>query len=223
MEKKYICTIISNDGSYDSCKLVETFNKQTTKIHPDILTMEGMSGKKFRIFMNNLIESIENVNYLEIGSWYGSTACSTIYGNKLSLTCIDNWSEHYGRNMFIENYNKFTNDNVTITLIENDFRSVDYNNIGKFNVYMFDGPHNENDQYDGVKIVQNALTDTYILIVDDYNHERVRNGTQNALRDLNSKILCEIIVRTSDDDSQPSVNCQNSDWHNGCYIALIGK
>ena len=215
--------ITINGDTISGKNLLDCFNSQTVDLNPNILTMDGMSGKKFRTFINNLVKQTPDARYLEIGSWYGSTACSAMNGNKLDITCIDNWSEHNGRAMFLKNSDLYKNDNVNLNLIESNFRDVDYSNIGKFNIYMFDGPHNENDQYDGVALVQPALDDTYILIVDDYNHERVRNGTQNALRDLKSNVLCEIIVRTSDNDLQPSPNCQNSDWHNGYYIALVEK
>lgn len=214
---------ITSDGSEGSRKLVDCFNLEVSKLDLEVLTMEGMSGKSFRTFINNLVDLTLDARYLEIGSWYGSTVCSAINGNRVKTTCIDNWSEHNGREKFLENTNKYKNNNVELTLIEDDYRKVDYTNIGKFNIYMFDGPHNEQDQYDGVAFVQPALEDRYILIVDDYNHERVRNGTQNALKDLNSKVLCEISVRTSDNDLTPGVVCENSDWHNGYYIALIEK
>lgn len=214
---------INSDGSEGSQKLVDCFNLEVSKLDLEVLTMEGMSGKSFRTFINNLVDLTLDARYLEIGSWYGSTVCSAINGNRVKATCIDNWSEHNGREKFLENTNKFKNENVDLTLIENSYQNVDYNTIGKFNIYMFDGPHNEQDQYNGVALVQPALDDRYILIVDDYNHERVRKGTQNALKDLKSKVLCEISVRTSDNDLQPSPACQHSDWHNGYYIALIEK
>jgi hypothetical protein len=43
------------------------------KVSQDILALEGMSGKKYRYFVNNLIESMEDLCYLEIGVWAGST------------------------------------------------------------------------------------------------------------------------------------------------------
>ena len=214
---------INSDGSEGSQKLVDCFNLEVSKLDLEVLTMEGMSGKSFRTFINNLVDLTLDARYLEIGSWYGSTVCSAINGNRVKATCIDNWSEHNGREKFLENTNKFKNDNVELTLIESNYRDVDFTNIGKFNIYMFDGPHHEEDQYNGVAFVQPALEDRYILIVDDWNHERVRNGTLNALKEINAKVLCEITVRTSDNDLQPSPACQDSDWHNGYYIALIEK
>lgn len=54
--------------------------------------MDGMSGRKYRYLINNLVEGLTDARYLEIGSWAGSTACSAIYGNNVTVTCIDDWS-----------------------------------------------------------------------------------------------------------------------------------
>jgi hypothetical protein len=192
---------------------------------PDFIRlMPGMSGKKYRYFINNLIASIDNPRYLEVGSWKGSTACSAMYGNKCVVTCIDNWS-HPGTNNtdFYNNTKLSLSDKVKFTVIENDYRQVDYNEIGKYNVYFFDGPHEEIDQYDGVCVAQNALDNDYILIVDDYNLERVRKGTQDALRDLKQKVLAEITILSSIDGDCPRLHHEKSEWHNGYYIALIQK
>tara|TARA_B110000263_G_scaffold11596_1_gene9824 strand:+ start:175 stop:468 length:294 start_codon:yes stop_codon:yes gene_type:complete len=41
-----------------------------TKIPDWIKFMPGMSGKKYRYFLNNLISLTEDPRYLEIGSWF---------------------------------------------------------------------------------------------------------------------------------------------------------
>ena len=43
------------------------------KINDFILNLTGLSGRKFRSMLNNLIEKFESPRYLEVGSWYGST------------------------------------------------------------------------------------------------------------------------------------------------------
>ena len=76
------------------------------KIDKKIITMEGLSGRKYRSLINNLVEKIEKPSYLEIGSWLGSTACSAAFKNDFKITCIDNWSQHF----FLKNFqtlNKF--------------------------------------------------------------------------------------------------------------------
>ena len=194
------------------------------KIPDSIRYMDGMSGKKYRYFINNLVESIEDARYLEIGSWAGSTACSALYGNKVVTTCIDNWSEFGGpKEAFLKNIEYIKTEDIDFTFIENDFRKVDYGTIGKFNVYMFDGPHSEQDQFDGVAFAQSALDDTYILIVDDYNMHDVRNGTERAIKELNLNVIASIDIMTRSNNGHPIISHQHSDWHNGYFIALVSK
>jgi hypothetical protein len=107
--------------------------------------------------------------------------------------------------------------------MECDFRSVDYGSIGKFNIYLFDGPHGEADQYDGIVIAQPALTETFFLIVDDWNWRTVRVGTLRALAASRCQLECSIEVRTSLDGSTPSLYGKQSDWHNGYFIAVVRK
>ena len=68
----------------------------TTKLPPEVMAIRGMSGKKYRTFINALVESLENPKYLEVGSWMGSTLCSAIHGNDVEAVAIDNWSQFGG-------------------------------------------------------------------------------------------------------------------------------
>ena len=149
-----------------------------TKLPDWIKFMPGMSGKKYRYFINNLVSMINKPKYLEIGSWSGSTACSAIYDNELTVLCIDNWSqfnendnEHksYGvtnpKEAFESNIKKVISKKTNFKFIEDDFRKVDYTKIGKYNIYLFDGPHEEKDQYDAIAMVKPALEEIFILII----------------------------------------------------------
>ena len=35
----------------------------------------------------------DGAQFLEIGCWAGSTACSALYGNTVKTLCIDDWSQ----------------------------------------------------------------------------------------------------------------------------------
>lgn len=192
---------------------------------PDwIRYMDGMSGKKYRYFINNLVAATPDARYLEIGSHAGSTACSALYGNKLRATCIDNWSEFGGpKDQFMSNIDQVLTDDIDFQFIEKDFRAVDYGSIGKYNIYMFDGPHLQQDQYDGIDLVKDALDDLYVLIVDDYNWSIIRNGTEAALDHVGHKVIAQIEVLTYIGDGHPVISHQYSDWHDGYLIALVSK
>jgi hypothetical protein len=190
-----------------------------------VLQIHGMSGRKYRRFVNNVVSDIENARYLEIGSWAGSTACAAMFGNAAKVTCIDNWQEFGGpKDAFFTATNAARSPSVDFSFIESDFRKVTFNLLGKFNVYLFDGPHSYIDQFDGIWMAQPALDEYYIQIVDDWNWPDVRNGTRDAFDRYNCKCLYSIEVRTTQDDTHPiNAKMERSDWHNGYFIGLMRR
>ncbi len=194
------------------------------KVSPAVMAMVGMSGKNYRLLINNLVASMPDARYLEVGSWAGSTACSAMDGNRLTIVCIDNWSEFGGpKEAFLANVAGCATDNTAFGFIESDFRAVDFSRIGKFNIYLFDGPHSQQDQYDGVAMALPALDDQFIFIVDDWNWPAVREGTRAAIAAARLKVLYEIEIRTTQDNGHAAIAQQDSDWHNGYFIAVISK
>ncbi len=180
--------------------------------------LEGMSGKLYRFFINTLVKQLGDAAYLEVGSWAGSTLCSAIHDNKIRALAIDNWSQFGGpKDLFFKNLRAFTTSGVSVRVIEADFRSVDYKTIGLFDIFLFDGPHGEKDQYDGLKLALDALGDEFVFIVDDWNWSQVRQGTAAAIRECDLDVLYAAEIRTTLDDSHPPKEraFRESDWHNG--------
>ncbi len=196
----------------------------TTKLSEEVLSMPGMSGRKYRALINNLIGNLPDARYLEIGSWAGSTLCSAIYNNDVRALAIDNWSEFGGpAGDFLTNVGRFRNPRSHISFLEQDFRAVRYDAIGKYNVYLFDGPHIEKDQFDGLAIAQAALDEKYILIIDDWNYPPTQAGTKKALKELGLKLDYAMEIRTTLDGSFPKALGPISDWHNGYFLAVLSK
>jgi hypothetical protein len=221
--------IIKMEGDFSSPvaalmkKSFEDADSGTFKITEEVLAMLGMSGRKYRKFINNFIESLEDPRYLETGSLKGSTVCAAMFNNKLKARCIESWHWPEHRPDFIKNTGSIVTDDIDFALIESDFRAVNYSDIGKYNVYLFDGPHSARDQYDGVYLAQPALDDTYVLIVDDWNWKEVQQGTNAALAYLNSKIIAKIEVFALEHGPEIGKGNETSEWHNGYFIALIQK
>ena len=196
--------------------------KEETKLPDWILSLHGMSGKRYRIFINNLIENIQDARYLEIGSWSGSTVCSAVYKNKVHSACIDNWTQ-FGdvRHQFTRNINNTLRDEDqnTVDLYEQDYREVDYNSTRKFNLYLIE------DQYDGLKYALPTLDDTFIFLVDDWNDPRPREGTEKAIEELGVEVIYSMQIRTSNgvDRVYPEIVLQDSHWHNGYFISVCKK
>jgi precorrin-6B methylase 2 len=221
---------IKFDGNWtsaESIRLKSAFDsamQDDSKLANEVLRMNGMSGYRYRHLINKFIELTPDARYLEIGSWAGSTACSAMYGNKCKVMCIDNWL-HFGgpKDQFFQNIDTFGNDNIDFHYAESDYAAVDYSQIGKFNVYLFDGPHEEHHQHAGITITQAALEDVYLLVVDDWNWIGVRNGTLNALTEVGSTIVSSIVIRTTQNEIHPTISGAASEWHNGYFIAVIKK
>lgn len=192
---------------------------------PDsVLAMPGMSGRKYRYFINNLMRHLTHPRYLEVGSWAGSTLCSAIHGNKITACAIDNWSQFGGpMGQFYANLAQSCSAETRVSVINRDFRQVNYPALGRFNVYLFDGPHEYQDQYDGLAMAMDCLDQEFVFIVDDWNWEPVRAGTLNAIADLALTVQWASEIRTSDDNTQPELRGQHSDWHNGYFISVLRK
>jgi hypothetical protein len=222
-----VCRNGDFNASDDALLVKQSFDRalnDESSLPSEIRGIDGMSGQRYRAFVNNLVSLCPNPRYLEVGSWAGSTATAALSGNHASALCIDNWSEFGGpRDTFFQNIRKSLSEKSQFKFIEQDFRSVNYKSIGQFNIYFFDGPHEEADQYDGIVLAQPALTSTFFLIVDDWNWRAVRVGTFRGLAASRCQLKCSIEVRTTLDETQPSVAGKLSDWHNGYFIAVVQK
>lgn len=195
-----------------------------TKLPDDLLRIAGMSGRQYRILVNELVGGLMLPGYLEIGLHHGSTFASAIYGNSCFARGIDNWSQ-YGadRGVFNTTMERFATPEPQVSIIDRDFRTVDYGALPEHDVYFFDGPHEEGDHYDAVKLVQPALASQHILIVDDWNAVRVREGTLRGIKDSGLTVEAMLEIRTAEDDAQPPLLGESSNWHHGVMVASLRK
>jgi len=81
-------------------------------------------------------------------------------------------------------------------------------------------------------ILANFLNkDRSVILVDDWNWEEPRQGTHDALRDLNREIIWsrEIFTKAEDENNGKDVDWlqknrfAKSEWHNGVAIFVLGK
>jgi len=193
------------------------------RLPPEVSDIEGMSGQSYRLFVNKLVSATASAQYLEIGSWTGSTVAAALHRNGAHALCIDNWSQFGGsKDQFLRTCAALHIDD-RMELLEQNFREVDYDHVGPFGIFLYDGPHEELDQFDGIVRVQPALENEYFLIIDDWNWPGVRMGTLRGLAATKSTIRFGIEVRTTEDNEHPARGGKDSDWHNGCFLAVIAK
>src|SRR5262245_19178599 len=80
--------IVSRHGDFassaESILVKHSFDRALNgdgRLPSEIRDIDGMSGQKYRVFINNLVSSCPNPSYLEVGSWAGSTATAALSGN----------------------------------------------------------------------------------------------------------------------------------------------
>lgn len=147
-------------------------SKLTEDLNPH--NLRGMSTFKVRHFLNNLCD-LDNLNYLEIGTWQGSTLCSAMYQNKGVFYAIDHFVknfDHYEgcrvRDLLFENLSRLElRDKVEF--FDCDCFNFNLSNIkNKINVYFYDGEHSHKNQRDALLYYKPILADEFIFIVDDF-------------------------------------------------------
>ena len=79
-----------------------------------------------------------------------------------------------------------------------------------FNLYLYDGPHAEQDHYDALALLLPALADEFVLVVDDWAWLSVKGGTRRAIAELGLEVLW-------------GAEAAGPDWHNGCFVGVFRK
>ena len=84
-------------------------------------------------------------------------------------------------------------------------------------MYFYDGPHDFLSQEKALTYYFEFMSDTFILIVDDFNGPDIEKGTRSGLELLKDKYVVdkEWVFKTSGNMSPI--------WWNGMYIAVISK
>jgi hypothetical protein len=201
-------------------------NNDQSKITDRALSIDGMSGRKYRKFINNCARAVANPRYLEVGVWRGSTLCSAIAGvDGVEAVAIDNFS--YGGATPEDVYNNIAlvkTESAKVLVLDQPFEDFDFTAHGKFNIYMYDGAHDEESQYQGIVRAKPALTETAIIIVDDWNKgsgggNDVQDGTFRGFVDSGLEILYHISIDTG--ITIGAGGGQNSEWHCGYGIFVV--
>lgn len=175
---------------------------EISNLHSSMLRLEGMSSNKCRHLLNNLA-SLPNGRYLEIGVWKGSSLCNAVNNNEATLKkiiAIDNFSLFGSpREEFHEIMNRCLSESNTaiFQFIDSDAFGIDrpwMDPKAKINIYFYDGRHLEIDHYHAFQLFESMFDNIFVAIVDDWNFEDTRKGTQRALKEGGYKIHFQQIL-----------------------------
>ena len=195
-----------------------------SKLPIEISQYHGLSSQKIRHLLNNLC-SFSDVKYLNVGVYTGSSFWSAIYHNSLKATAIDWWrndsakqDETYFYKNLAEILAKETQtQNRELNIINQDCFTVELKD--KYNIYFYDGGHSEENQYKALTYFDKYLENKFILLVDDFDDEKVKNGTIRAIQELKYDI--EFIWEAEGEFG--NWNPDSLTWWNGFLVCLINK
>lgn len=149
-----------------------------------VLNIDGYSSAKVREVLNKAVADIGvPARILEVGSYRGSTAAALCHGNDVEcIHMVDNHSE-FGdtRDAIASIVERF---NLPATIHDFDyFAPIPPDTFGgtKFNVYFYDGPHDEHLHAKELAIAWPHLADSFLYIVDDYAWDGVRRGCESGI------------------------------------------
>jgi hypothetical protein len=185
-----------------------------------IRILQGMSGQRFRVLLNNLARIPISGSYLEVGTFKGSTAISALFQNQRSAIFVDNWSEFGGpKKTALENLKKLI-PNTLWNVIDQDFKTFSTTKIQeKIAIYFYDGGHSFEEQKLAVSLIDSLNFDYLVFIVDDYSWGTVQQGTLEGLNSLSSKLVQSWEILPNKDDKL----FRYGNWHNGYFVCLMSK
>lgn len=184
---------------------------------PDLPEIQGFSSGRIRRLLNWLCR-LEGANYLEIGSYLGSTLIPALWNNQATASCIDNWSAFYGRrSVFEANLAKWL-PGREVNIIGSDMFTLDLDLlIPEVNVYFYDGPHSREGQYQAFSRYDPVFASRFVALVDDWTWtDLIREETRRVFAGLHYEIEAEWEL--------PS-RCPNDaeTWWCGLFVAIVNK
>lgn len=194
-----------------------------SKLTPEVFGINTLGGSRTLHLINNLCSVDEkNLSYLEIGCYHGASICSALYGNKVRVVGVDNWTTFIDEKLFTairceQNINKVANGNKTrlYTADYNQIKPFDLSTFGKFNIFYFDVENSLQNEENLLEYYNKNLKDKTVFIHRDWNDENIRDNIQRQIDELGYEISFQHNIYTSKED--------NPLWGNGIGILLIGK
>ena len=209
------------------------------------LDIVGMSDAYGRHFLNNLLRAAGS-RYLEVGTFKGSTLVAALAANEFLVDralAIDSYafdsdavfvgriaqSGDSVRAEALANVDTFLDPRAADRRelrVANCF-AVDAESIGRFNVYLYDGEHEYNDQLRAFTHFDAALEDLFVALVDDWNYPPVRHGTRDAFERLGYDVVYGEVLgggyANGASIDEASVLRSPNPWWNGLYVAVVRK
>jgi hypothetical protein len=196
--------------------------------------MSGMSGYKYRYFINNLMKQLSSPKYLEVGVMAGSSLCAAIDGvNGVEALAIDNFSLGSSTVAQVEAaVAQVVTSDSSVTILDKDFTTVNFTGRGPFNVYLYDIGREQTNYNLSLVQARSALADDLVFIVGDWDHayggvDSVLNaGIRASIQQAGYNIQYHANVQSGgyyESSGNPSSEVTSTPWQNGYGIFVLSK
>lgn len=167
-------------------------------------TIPRMSTLAIAAIIGKCIDMSEDgTAFVNVGVWHGFSFLSQmVLHPKVKCIGVDNFSEFGGpKAEFMERFEKWKSENHLF--YEMDYR--DYfkgvteidNTPLQIGVYLYDGAHDEESQYNGLKVAEPFLIDGAYVIIDDVNLEDAVKGTVRFMDESEYEYKCLTFYKTA--------------------------
>ena len=183
----------------------------------DVLAVPGFSSSSNRRVLNAAVSTVPRARILEVGSFKGSTAVAMCHGNDVEcIHMVDNHSE-FGdtRAELAATCERF---GLPVTIHDLDWFAPLPAFGTLFDVYLYDGPHEEERHAAELAIALPHLAEKFLYIVDDYSWPQVRAGCDAGLLAMRDRLS----VRSRNVYESTVLNDANGYW-NGLLVAWCEK
>jgi hypothetical protein len=208
----------------EAFKIADNYGNKVDYLPEELFVLRGMSSYRIRIFLNQFCKFLSNktfdVRYLEIGTYRGSTILSSAYENSGRYVGVDNFVKFAPKRSRIALYKNLLKwyHKAQTFFIEADCFKLNLSLLLKNNVFFYDGDHSPESHYKAIMRYHKVLDDHFVLIVDDWSREEIRDATYKALKDLKFKVEY-FQERFNPEDG----NNLKGEWWNGFFVAHVSK
>ena len=212
---------------------IDSAEKWCSRVTVDVMNIQGFSGTKTRHLYNNLCSFRKpdgsNTEYLEIGTFAGSTFVSALCRNVNAFgTGIDNFTEFSeggygdpGKDLY-RNIATFLEPGQGIFIEGDCFSSEVLGHLrpDTYDIYLYDGCHEQESHERAITEIWPYLAKRAVVIVDDWSPEEawqgVRRGTEAGFAKVGANIIDKFELGGG------KMGDPRGYW-NGCGIFVIEK
>ena len=191
----------------------------------------GLTSDKVKHLVNNICRNTPDPSYLEVGVFQGAIFTSALERNNIIACAVDNWSNTQNvpaddkvkidvergkdKQIFLENIRSHVQDK-RVQIIDEDLFKVKPRDIKtKANIVFYDCDHTPQAHYQFLGHYRDAIDDTFILIMDDWNWPHVKAMTERSINDNGMKVLFKEEIMTKGEDKD--------DYWNGVGVFVINQ